>query len=91
MTAIYIHPCYLANIIYFTLLPDNDIYNIVTEIYAQESSLRVGYLVTYALRALERDISRSYIFEKMDLKRLPSETVIIEETKAQKEKEKRRK
>ena len=70
MTAIYIHPCYLSNIIFAELLTDNEIYDLLLEIYHFQSTFKIGYLVTYALAALERDIVRSAGFEQLDLKKV---------------------
>ena len=81
MTAIYIHPCYLNNMISNELLSDNECYDILTEIYESKWNFKIEYLISYTLTALKRDIVRGGVFESLDLKKLPSQAIIDEEKK----------
>mmetsp|Transcript_1087 Transcript_1087/g.1071 ORF Transcript_1087/g.1071 Transcript_1087/m.1071 type:complete len:104 (+) Transcript_1087:84-395(+) len=54
-TCLYMHPCYIINIIKQELLPDSLIYSMITELYEYETSLRVNFLISLTLAVLKRD------------------------------------
>lgn len=71
-TWVYLHPCYLRKIIDNHLLPDDEIYQIITELYRSNSGIQIWYLISYALTALSRDIERVGELEGLNLQYLPS-------------------
>ncbi|CAI2377915.1 unnamed protein product [Moneuplotes crassus] len=91
MTALYIHPCYINNIIKNELMTDDEIYDFITELYESNSHLKVGYLTSYTLTALERDIANGeHDASKLNLKKVPSKSIIKIETDKKRAKNKRK-
>lgn len=72
LTCLYLHPCYLIEIIENHLLLNDEVYSIVTELYAFDSPIRMNYLPSLALAALKRDIENVDNFDNLDLHCLPS-------------------
>jgi len=76
------------------LLPDDDIYAIISELYRFDSNIRMSYLISYTLTAYIRDIERVSSIEDLDLRHLPSleeEKLKAKEEEAKKAKTKHKK
>jgi hypothetical protein len=71
-------------------MSDDDIFKILTQVYENESQIRTGYLVQYALAAFERDLNnvsrKAKSVENIDLKRLPSKKIMEQEYEIEKKK-----
>lgn len=63
-------------------MSDDEIYDFLTEMYEYDTSIKVGYLASYTLMALKRDIIRGEDeFSRLDLRKLPSKFIIDMENK----------
>lgn len=73
-------------VIEYELMSDDRIFKIISELYEFESSIRSNYMIRYVIAAYERDIKNVDNFEELDLKHLPSRTIINQEKAEEKKK-----